>query len=518
VYTSENTFASQTSENDANPDPSGARTVDHLREQARSLRIHRRSAEAVEVLTRAIQLAPGDGRCHLELSMAMLDCRQWTGAVVEAKRSQALGVTDPTAAAVIGLAYVELGQFDRAKPSLERVGQPLHRNARLLTALGKCHRAASAWEEARQAFAAAAKLAPQSATVAFELGVACAALGRLDDAEAELRRACQLDPSRADACFELGCVLLNHRKRYREALLCNQKALQVDPNHWGATVNCAASLINLNRAAEAEPLLREAIRVNPRQGVAWRLMGHVHVQAGRLQQAMDVLEHGLKSGPLDEQMLYLLRDAGEKLGDREALLSRLNRLLALHRRWALLHALTGVTLHDLNRFDEAAAAYRRATRLGLHEPWLYLNQCRLLCRSGRPQDATRIVRRGLSRWPDNLELVYHLGLTYIGQQRPVEAQRILARLARKDPSHAEAAYLAGDLLMQRGHKYYRGVVPYFHHVIELDPNHKDALWNLAAIYHYWRRIPEARHYLARAEAAGARYPRLQEFKRSLGLA
>jgi len=450
--------------------------------------------------------------------MALLGCGQWTGALVEAKRGRTLGVTDPIVAAVMGLACVELGQFDRARASLASVGPSLQSNARLLIALGRCHRAAGDWEEARRVFAAAVRLAPHSAPAAFEHGVACAARGRLDEAEEELRRAGRLDPAHADAYFELGCIQLNHRQHYREALWCNQKALEIDPNHWGANVNCAASLLGLNRAAEAEPFLRRAVRVNPRQAVAWRLLGCALGQTGRLQESLDVLEHGLKLAAPDDQMLQWLRDAGEKLGDREALLARFDRLLRVHRRWALLHAMRGMTLHDLNRFDPAEKAYRRAARLGLHEPWLCLNHCRLLCKAGRPHEATRVVRRGLARWPDNLELVYHLGLTYLGQQRPVEAQRIFARLAQRDPNNAEAAYMAGDLLMQRGRKYYRRVVAYLQRVIELQPNHADALWNLAAIYHCWRRVPEARHFLVRAEAAGARDPRLVEFKRSLGLA
>jgi tetratricopeptide (TPR) repeat protein len=447
-----------------------------------------------------------------------LHSQQWVGAVVEAKRSQALGVTDPLAAAAIGLAYVELGEFTRARPWLERVGERVQGNARLLLALGKCLRAAEAWDEAYEAFSSAVRLAPTSADAAYELGVTCVVLGQLEAAEAELRRACQLDPASTEAYFELGCILLNHRKCYAEALLCNQMALQASPGHFGAAVNAAAALMNLNRSREAEPLLRRAIRSIPREAVAWRLMGDVQLLAGRREQALDVFERALHIGPPDERVLLALRDASEKVGDRAALLRRLTRLLKIHRRWPLLHAVAGMTLHDLNHYDKADAAYGRARRLGLHEPWLYLSHSRLLCKAGRPHDAARLLRRSLVRWPDNLELAYHLGLTYVGQQRPVEAQRIFARISRRDPNHAEAAYLAGDLLMQRGRKFYRRAAAYFLHTINLAPNHTDALWNLAAIHHCWRRIPQARHYLARAEAAGARDPRLPQFKRALGLA
>jgi len=114
--------------------------------------------------------------------------------------------------------------------------------------------------------------------------------------------------------------------------------------------------------------------------------------------------------------------------------------------------------------------------------------------------------------------VHFLGLTYVGQQRPVEAQRVFARLTRLQPHDAEAAYLAGDLLMQQGPQKYRRAARYMRRTIEIDPNHEDALWNLAAIYHKWRRLNLARQYLARAEAAGVRDPRLQNFKRALGMA
>lgn len=265
-------------------------------------------------------------------------------------------------------------------------------------------------------------------------------------------------------------------------------------------------------------MLQRAIRTRPHEPVALRLMARVHLEAGRLHEAMDVLEHVLMSGAPDDGLLRALCETGEKVGDREALLVRLRRLWSIHRRWPLLLAMAGVTLHNLDRLRQAEVVYRRAMRFGLHEPWLDLNLCRLLCKDGRPHVATRILRHALVRWPDNLELVYHLGLTYVGQRRPIEAQRIFARLAERDPNHAEAAYLAGDLLMQRGRKFYRRAAAYFHHAIEIDPDHKDALWNLAAICHCWRRIPEARQLLARAEAAGIRDPRLPDFKRSLGMA
>lgn len=100
--------------------------------------------------------------------------------------------------------------------------------------------------------------APKDAQAVFYLGVAEAGLGEMEPAIEHLSRALELDPKLSEAALNLSALLLE-QERYEEALGAAERGLATAPNDAGLLQNKGMSLLMLERAAEAAPLLGKVV-------------------------------------------------------------------------------------------------------------------------------------------------------------------------------------------------------------------------------------------------------------------
>jgi tetratricopeptide (TPR) repeat protein len=133
--------------------------------------------------------------------------------------------------------------------------------------------------DARSSFAAAARLAPRNADIAFGVGVSAYMLGQNAEAEREFQRALQLNPALKDASLLLG-ELQYRSGRIRDAVATYEAAL---------------------KSAESDPRLRETIaqwsaeaaaesRFAETRGVHFRVLFEGPVDQALARRAVDILE------------------------------------------------------------------------------------------------------------------------------------------------------------------------------------------------------------------------------------
>jgi len=119
------------------------------------------------------------------------------------------------------------------------------------------------YAEARERLAAAARLAPQSAVVWLNLGVACLESRLPGEAAAAFRRAIALEPLRPEAHNILGHALLE-QGRCGDAARALAEALRLRPGYPAAHDNMGRVLKAQGRAAEAVAHHRAALSGRPR--------------------------------------------------------------------------------------------------------------------------------------------------------------------------------------------------------------------------------------------------------------
>src|SRR5579863_4155032 len=177
----------------------------------------------------------------------------------------------------------------------------------------------------------AALLEPSNPIIQHDLGLACLQVGRVADAIAALRRAVASNPRYADAYFRLGIALeklgnisgaiaaydratkllpslteawfragalaytLGHRE---EAIGCFRRAAASgDRNNFGR-LGKARALLTEDRNQEAEQVLRETLVADPRNAMAYDLLGTVLSELGRFEEARACFERAVAIAPM----------------------------------------------------------------------------------------------------------------------------------------------------------------------------------------------------------------------------
>ncbi len=163
-----------------------------------------------------------------------------------------------------------------------------------------------------------------------------------------------LFPDRADVLNALG-VALNRLGRYQEAEQRFREAVDVDPEYADALVNLA-SLLQANPAA-AEPLLRRALKINPKYPGARAMLGLMLLSSGQEHEAKIAFRKAQKVSPRDHVALLGLAHIARVEGRFDEAQSLLKRTLEISPRmptaWASLHGTRKMTAADSDWFATA---------------------------------------------------------------------------------------------------------------------------------------------------------------------
>jgi tetratricopeptide (TPR) repeat protein len=177
----------------------------------------------------------------------------------------------------------------------------------------------------------AALLQPSNAIIQHDLGLACLEVDRVPDAIAALQRAVASDPGYTDAHFRLG-IALEKLGDIGGALAAYDRATQLLPSlteawfragalvytlgHVGEAIGCfrraaatggrtsfgclgqARALVIEDRNQEAEQVLREMLVADPRNAMAYDLLGSVLSELGRFEEARACFERTVAIAPM----------------------------------------------------------------------------------------------------------------------------------------------------------------------------------------------------------------------------
>jgi tetratricopeptide (TPR) repeat protein len=207
----------------------------------------------------------------------------------------------------------------------------------------------------------AALLQPSNPIIQHDLGLACLEVGRVPDAIAALQRAVASNPRYTDAYFRLGIALekqgdiggaivaydratkllpslteawfragalvytLGHRD---EAIGCFRRAAVTGGKTSFGRLGKARALLIEDRNQEAEQVLRETLVADPRNAMAYDLLGNLLSEVGRLDEARACFERAIAIAPLLAGSYYDLVRCRRVTSDDDGLLQRMEAALA----------------------------------------------------------------------------------------------------------------------------------------------------------------------------------------------
>jgi tetratricopeptide (TPR) repeat protein len=181
--------------------------------------------------------------------------------------------------------------------------------------------------DAIAAFERAVASNPRYSDAYFRLGIAFEKLGNIGGAIAAYDRATKLLPSLTEAWFRAGALLytLGHREG---AIGCFRRAAATGGRHSFGSLGKARALLIENRNQEAEQVLRETLVADPRNAMAYDLLGNLLSEFGRFDEARACFERAIALAPLLAGSYYELVRCRPVTSDDDGLLQQMQAALA----------------------------------------------------------------------------------------------------------------------------------------------------------------------------------------------
>ena len=117
------------------------------------------------------------------------------------------------------------------------------------------------------------------------------------------------------------------------------------------------------RFGDAEKLSVEITQEFPKHPFAWKVLGALFKQTGRLSESLIANQKSVQLSPQDAEAHSNLGNTLKELGRLDEAEANYNQAIALKPDFAEAHFNLGNTLKELGRLDEAEASYRQAISL-----------------------------------------------------------------------------------------------------------------------------------------------------------
>jgi tetratricopeptide (TPR) repeat protein len=260
-------------------------------------------------------------------------------------------------------------------------------------------------------------------------GVEADKSGQLDSAVAEFQKAIDLDPKLGAAFVDLGEVFIEKRE-YAAAIPPLKHALELNPNIEGAHQLLGYALLAQGYPAEAIPHLEKAHDEDT--------LGIALLDAGRLPEALTVLQKAVARNPDDPDLLYYF-------GRASGLLSKqaFDTLEAHFPDSARAHQMMAQNYAVLRELPSAEREFNEALRLRPQTAGLHLELGYLYARAQQWDKAEEQFRLETELQPGNAEAAYRLGEAEMQLGKFHEARASLAQSDKIKQDMPETLYLLG---------------------------------------------------------------------------
>jgi Flp pilus assembly protein TadD len=274
-------------------------------------------------------LAPDDKRWAYLLGHLYNDASRVPEAISNLEAALSIDRRDSPTLLSLGEAYLQHGDFDKARTMYERLRSDADARAAALAGLGKVALATHQYKDAVGYFEEALKLSPGATRLRQPLAMAYRELGDRAKAEQNLRQfdAGGMEPGIVDPLADaLNAKVAASRAlvrrgqragkagRFDLAEAAFRAAVEADPTNAEAVENLGISLANLGRLDEAQRQLSQSISMDGNSALAHFSLAVVLDRQGLDQQAIDQYRAALERDPANLQARVYLADAKMRIG------------------------------------------------------------------------------------------------------------------------------------------------------------------------------------------------------------
>lgn len=197
----------------------------------------------------------------------------------------------------------------------------------------------------------------------------------------------------------LGSALLQRGDRFGASARFRE-ALRLEPEALEARFNLALNQCTLGQLKECELQFREYIRRNPRNPVAFNLLGVALSKEGRDQDAVNAFTEAVRLDPAFAEAHANLGSLLLASGDSVRAAGHFKRFLDAHTESAPVHVALGIALAREDNLTEAITEFQAAVRIQPTSAEARLNLGKALTQAGARDEARKQLREAVRLNPE----------------------------------------------------------------------------------------------------------------------
>lgn len=316
---------------------------------------------AVELISRAIRLRPGQAPFHANLSEAMRTAGVLRGSLDHARQAVHLEPAQAQYWNTLGLAWLAGQDYSGAAEAFEEAVRLDHTFALGHNNLGICRRELGHHAAALEAFQRAVQIDPDLAMARSNLGQQLLEMNRAADALEHCRAAVRLQPNLPSAHNNLGNALRKLGES-AQARACYQLALQLQPREAMSHSNLGQSFEEEGCLTEALACYRQALYLAPDSAHVRTNLAGLLYQYGRAVESVAECRQALRLDPAYPEAYYLLGRLMQDESNSDAAEAALLEAVRLRPHYTEAHVALGQLHQERGEGESALASYRAALR------------------------------------------------------------------------------------------------------------------------------------------------------------
>lgn len=270
-------------------------------------------------------------------------------------------------------------------------------------------------------------------------------------------------------------IALDREGSLTEAKRFYRAVLDSEPTNADANFKLGTMLVSLGKAADALPLLRNALQANPNNEEFLKSLVGTLIQEGQLEEATSFSVAAKQSGCSEETLKHV--NSCIELATDASVPPPQGQLDAL------------LNCYRSGRFEEAEQLASPITKDYPRHPFAFKVLGALLWQLGRTPDALAASERAVALSPDDAEAHNNFGslLREVGELGA--AQEAFIRATSLNPNYVEAYLNLGTLLQDKDRLV--AAEKAYHQALSLQPKNVRTHKRLGDLYKHWKRFSDA---------------------------
>ena len=243
------------------------------------------------------------------------------------------------------------------------------------------------------------------------------------------------------------------------------------------------------RFSNAEKLAVHITQDFPEHPFAWKVLGALFKQTGRLSESLIANQKSVQLSPKDAEAQSNLGVTLQELGRLDEAEASYKQAIALKPDFAKAYSNLGATLQELGRLEEAEASHTQAIALKPDYATAHNNLGNTLKELGKLDEALTSLRQAIALKPDYAEANNNLGVTLQELGRLDEAEASYTQAIVLKPDYAAAHSNLGATLQELGRL--DEAEASYTQAIASKPDYAKAHYNLGNMFNEVGRLDEA---------------------------